>query len=237
MESETKKFGRGPRELNGAVDLIDHYKLLAQHDFFCRRTLPVPISETHYLHNVAGDTEIRRGPGMELDQLFETDSSALRETAAAAAIRPFDLDTLRRAFPLREAAPIELPPAERGAPTVSGKAKGEPREKGRKHKKHRDKDRSKDKEHKKHKHRHKDRSSKDRDHRDKDREKKRDKTAHHHDSKKEKKRKHDGGDDVSDGREHKRSKSCRRSPCRPGPWSSPGAEAGRGITPPRSPSP
>ena len=60
----------GARELNGAVDLISHYKLDPQHEFFCRRPLPGPISETHYLHNVPGDTEIRRGAGMELDQLF-----------------------------------------------------------------------------------------------------------------------------------------------------------------------
>lgn len=96
----------GPRELTGAVDLISHYKLLPHHDFFCKRALPISISETHYLHNVVGDTEIRKGEGMELDQLFEN-HSYLRETTAN--IRPFDLDTLRQAFQFRETAPIELP--------------------------------------------------------------------------------------------------------------------------------
>lgn len=95
----------GPRELTGAVDLIHHYKLLAHHDFFCKRSLPLAISETHYLHNVVGDTEIRKGEGMELDQLFH--DTFIRETNAH--IEPFDLDTLRQAFQLRETAPIDLP--------------------------------------------------------------------------------------------------------------------------------
>lgn len=95
----------GPRELTGAVDLIHHYKLLAHHDFFCKRSLPLAISETHYLHNVVGDTEIRKGEGMELDQLFR--DTFMRETNAH--IEPFDLDTLRQAFQLRETAPIDLP--------------------------------------------------------------------------------------------------------------------------------
>ncbi|KAF8402403.1 hypothetical protein HHK36_013358 [Tetracentron sinense] len=96
----------GPRELTGAVDLINHYKLLAHHEFFCKRPLPLSISETHYLHNVVGDTEIRKGEGMELDQLCQSTSLA-RDTNAH--IQPFDMDTLREAFQLRETAPIDLP--------------------------------------------------------------------------------------------------------------------------------
>lgn len=96
----------GPRELTGAVDLINHYKLWVHHDFFCKKPLPASISETHYLHNVVGDTEIRKGEGMELDQLFQN-TSYLREPSAQ--IKPFDLDTLRQAFQLSESAPADLP--------------------------------------------------------------------------------------------------------------------------------
>ncbi|KAM0954450.1 putative mediator complex, subunit Med19, metazoa [Dioscorea sansibarensis] len=203
MDPEGKKFGRGSRELTGAVDLINHYKLLPHHDFFCKRSLPESISDTHYLHNVVGDTEIRKGEGMELDQLFQN-APYLRETTAN--IQPFDLEILGQAFQLRETAPIDLPSAEKGIPTISGKSKGDSKDKERKHKKHKDRDKDKDKEHKKHKHRHKDRSK------DKDKEKKKDKTGHqdsggepskkHHD----KKRKHEGSEDPLDIHKHKKSK-------------------------------
>ncbi|KAG6411851.1 hypothetical protein SASPL_124504 [Salvia splendens] len=98
--------GPGPRELTGAVDLISHYKLLPHYDFFCKRSLPVPIADTHYLHNVAGDTEIRKGEGMQLGQLIQN-SSLSRETNTR--IQPFDLDVLREAFQLRETALVDLP--------------------------------------------------------------------------------------------------------------------------------
>jgi len=65
------------------------------------------ISDTHYLHNVVGDTEIRKGEGMQLDQLIQ-DTSLSRETSSR--IQPFDLDVLGEAFRLREAAPVDLPP-------------------------------------------------------------------------------------------------------------------------------
>lgn len=205
MDSDYKKFGRGPRELTGAVDLISHYKLLPHYDFFCKRSLPVPIADTHYLHNVVGDTEIRKGEGMQLGQLIQ-DTSLSRETNTR--IQPFDLDVLREAFQLRETAPVDLPSSEKGTPTIAGKSKNESKDKEKKHKKHkdRDKDRDKDKEHKKHKHRHKDRSK------DKDKEKKKDKGGHHdsgNDHSKrhhEKKRKHDGDEDGSDIHKHKKSK-------------------------------
>ncbi|KAG8371635.1 hypothetical protein BUALT_Bualt13G0108700 [Buddleja alternifolia] len=107
MDPDYKKFGRGPRELTGAVDLISHYKLLPHHDFFCKRPLPVSISDTHYLHNVVGDTEIRKGEGMQLGELIQ-DTSLSRQTNTR--IQPFDLDILREAFQLRETAPVDLPP-------------------------------------------------------------------------------------------------------------------------------
>ncbi|KAL5205425.1 hypothetical protein ABZP36_033634 [Zizania latifolia] len=202
MDSDGKKFGKGPRELTGAVDLISHYKLLAHHDFFCKRPLPLAISDTHYLHNIVGDTEIRKGEGMELDQLVQ--NAYLRDKPAY--IQPFDMETLGQAFQLRETAPVDLPSAEKGIPTISGKPKSESKDKERKHKKHKDRDRDKDKEHKKHKHRHKDRSK------DKDKDKKKDKSGHHDSggdhSKKhhEKKRKHEGMEDSADVHKHKKSK-------------------------------
>lgn len=95
----------GPRELTGAVDLISHFKLLPHYEFFCKRPLPVSIADTHYLHNVVGDTEIRKGDGMQLDQLIQ--NTSFRDTNAR--IQPFDLDVLKEAFQLRETAPIDLP--------------------------------------------------------------------------------------------------------------------------------
>ncbi|KAI9104293.1 hypothetical protein K1719_022865 [Acacia pycnantha] len=203
MEPEGKKFGGGPRELTGAVDLISHFKLLPHYDFFCKRPLPVSIADTHYLHNVVGDTEIRKGDGMQLDQLLQNTSSSIDTSAR---IQPFDLDILKEAFQLRETAPIDLPSAEKGTPTIAGKSKGESKDKEKKHKKHKDRDKDKDKEHKKHKHRHKDRSK------DKDKERKKEKSVYHdsgadHAKKHhEKKRKHDGDEDLNDASKHKKSK-------------------------------
>ncbi|CAA2954955.1 Hypothetical predicted protein [Olea europaea subsp. europaea] len=203
MDPDSKKFGRGPRELTGAVDLISHYKLLPHHEFFCKRSLPLSISNSHYLHNVVGDTELRKGEGMQLDQLTQ-DTSFLRETNVP--IQPFDLDVLREAFQFREMIPVVLPPSEKGTPVIARKSKNESKDKEKKHKKRKDKDREKDKEPKKHKHRHKDRSK------DKEKEKKKDNSGHHDSgtehSKKhhEKKRKHGGDEDINDIHKHKRSK-------------------------------
>ena len=97
----------GPRELTGAVDLISYFKLLPHYEYFCKRPLPVSIADTHYLHNVVGETEIRKGDGMQLDQLVQNTSS-FRETNAR--IQAFDLDILKEAFQLRETAPVDLPP-------------------------------------------------------------------------------------------------------------------------------
>lgn len=203
MDSEGKKFGRGPRELTGALDLITHYKLLPHYEFFCKKSLPESIADTHYLHNVVGETEIRKGEGMQLVQLLQNPSYFQDGNTR---IQPFDLDVLREAFHLRETTPVELPPAEKGIPTIPGKSKSESKDKEKKHKKHKDRDKEKDKEHKKHKHRHKDRSK------DKDKEKKKDRSAHqdsggdHSKKHHEKKRKHDGDEDANDIHRHKKSK-------------------------------
>ncbi|CAN6486201.1 unnamed protein product [Victoria cruziana] len=203
MDAEGMKFGRGPRELTGAMDLLNHYKLLPHHNFFCKRALPSSISDSHYLYNVVGDTEIRKGEGMELDQLFNNASYVQNIDSS---IHPFDLDTLRQAFQLRETEPVELPAAEKGIPTASGKT-ADSKDKERKHKKHKDRDKEKDREHKKHKHRDKDKSK------DKDREKSKkdgsgnheggdDHSKKHHD----KKRRHEENGDVADSHKHKKKK-------------------------------
>ncbi|KAL5722450.1 Mediator of RNA polymerase II transcription subunit 19-A [Ranunculus cassubicifolius] len=205
MDSAANKFGKGQRELTGSVDLINHYKLWPHHEFFCKRSLHLSVSDTHYLHSVVGDTEIRKGEGMELDQLVQ-DNSYRRETNSH--IQPFAFDTLRDAFHLRETTPIELPSAEKGTLTIARKSKSESKDKEKKHKKHKDRDKDKDREHKKHKHRHKDKERS----KDKDKEKKKDKSGRHDSgadhSKKhhDKKRKHDGSEEPSDIHKHKKSK-------------------------------
>ncbi|KAI7755213.1 hypothetical protein M8C21_025660 [Ambrosia artemisiifolia] len=187
MDPETKNFGKGPRELTGAVDLISYYKLLPHYELFCKKSLPLSISDTHYLHDVVGDTDIRKGEGMQLDQLIH--NTSLSRDTTNTRIQPFDINNLAEAFRLRETTtPIDLPSSEKGMPTIAGKSRSESKDKEKKHKKHKDRDREKDKEHKKHKHRHKDPSK--------------DKKSSHHD----KKRKHDGNEDVSDIHKQKKSK-------------------------------
>ncbi|OMO92350.1 hypothetical protein COLO4_17660 [Corchorus olitorius] len=143
----------GPKELGGGVDLINRFKLWQHHEFFCKRSLPLSISETNYLRNVVGDTEIRKGEGMELDQLFRNTSDSRGRNLH---IGPFDLDLLGEAFQMRETARVELPLAEKGIPTMVSKSKAESKEKKRKHGKQKDKNKEKDKSHKKHKHHHTD---------------------------------------------------------------------------------
>ncbi|KAG5018015.1 hypothetical protein AAZX31_06G001300 [Glycine max] len=201
MDPDSKKFGGGPRELTGAVDLLNHFQLLPHFEFFCKRPLPVSISDAHYLYNVVGDIEIRKGDGMQLDQLIQDTSLS---SGSNYHIQPLDLDILKEAFQLKETVPIDLPAAEKGILTVAGKSKGESKDVEKKHKKHKDRDKDKDKEHRKHKHRQKDQTK------DKEKEKKKDKNRHHDSSadpsKKhhEKKRKHGGDDDLNGVHKHKK---------------------------------
>ncbi|KAK2980532.1 hypothetical protein RJ640_015917, partial [Escallonia rubra] len=134
----------GPRELGGAVDLLRHYKLWPHHHFFCKRSLPSSISETQYFHNVVGETEIRKGEGMELDQLFQNTSYAGDRHAP---LHPFDLNSLREAFQIRETTHIDLPYAEKGIPTSTLK-NGKSNDR-RKHKKQKHRGGEKDKDPKK----------------------------------------------------------------------------------------
>eukprot|EP00250_Pteridium_aquilinum_P012887 c21006_g1_i1 orf=317-1027(+) len=196
------------RELTGAADLLSYYGLRDWHEKFCQKPLPASIGESHYLRNVVGDIDIRKGEGMELGQLMGPDAES-----AIVHIHQFEIDTLQQAFTLRESGSISLPEADRGVPTISGKLKEEPKDKDRKHKKHKKhKDRHKDKEkdRDKDKERHKDRD-KERD-KDKDKEKSRDKDRSkkrengedkkHH----KKKRKHDGDEEEGEATKHKKKK-------------------------------
>ncbi|KAK9227158.1 hypothetical protein WN943_012207 [Citrus x changshan-huyou] len=115
MDLGGKRFGTGPKELGGAIDLVNQFKLLHHHEFFCKRALPSSLSETHYLRNVVGDTEIRKGEGMELDQLFQT-SSYVRQRDYS--LCPSDLEVLGEAFRMRDLTPIDLPSVEKGIPTA-----------------------------------------------------------------------------------------------------------------------
>ncbi|KAJ0260839.1 Mediator of RNA polymerase II transcription subunit 19a [Hirschfeldia incana] len=175
MEPERIKFG-GPRELCGAVDLISQYKLLQHHEFFCKRSLSASLSDSHYLHDVVGDTEIRKGEGMQLDQLVQNTSQS-REKKGAPTIPPKSK---------RESK-------DKDRKHKKHKDRDKDKDKDREHKKHkhrhkdRSKDKDKDRERKKEKNGH---------HESGDHSKK------HHD----KKRKHDGDEDLNDVHRHKKNK-------------------------------
>uniref|UniRef100_A0A453LQV4 Uncharacterized protein n=4 Tax=Triticinae TaxID=1648030 RepID=A0A453LQV4_AEGTS len=57
---------------------------------------------------------------MEIDQLIQNPDPREKKTAY---IKPFDMETLGHAFQLRETAPVDLPSAEKGTPTISGNSK------------------------------------------------------------------------------------------------------------------
>lgn len=96
----------GPKELGGGADLIKQFKLWPHHEFFCKRSLPLSISETNYLKNVVGDTEIRKGDGMELNQLFQNASDSRHRKLR---MGPLDLGLLGEAFHMIETASVDLP--------------------------------------------------------------------------------------------------------------------------------
>lgn len=190
------------RELTGAVDLLSYYGLKEVHEKFCQKPIPASIGDSLYLKNIVGDIDIRKGDEMELGQLMELDFDNV-----SVHIHQFEIDTLQQAFTLRESGPISLPEADRGIPTISGKAKDESKDKDRKHKKHKkhkdrhkDKERDKDKDKERHKDKDKEKS------RDKDRSKKKengdDSSKKHH----KKKRKHDGDEEEGEAHKHKKKK-------------------------------
>ncbi|XVF45992.1 hypothetical protein PTKIN_Ptkin02bG0252300 [Pterospermum kingtungense] len=96
----------GPEELGRAADVIKQFKLWPHHEFFCKRSLPLLISETNYLKNVVRATEVRKGGGMELNLLFQNASNPRRRDLN---MGPFDLGLLGEAFHMMETACVGLP--------------------------------------------------------------------------------------------------------------------------------
>ena len=92
------------RELTGAVDLLSYYGLREQYDKFCQKPLPASIGESHYLKDVVGDIEIRKGDDMELGQLLGPENENFNVH-----LRQFDVDILQQAFSLKESGPTSLP--------------------------------------------------------------------------------------------------------------------------------
>ncbi|KAH8973880.1 hypothetical protein BDL97_01G071000 [Sphagnum fallax] len=188
------------QELTGAVDLLTHYSLREHYETFCKKPLPPSLAETHYLQNVVGDTEIRRGEGMELGELVQVAGTSGMPSESVT-FHPLNFEMLRQAFTLRETGPISLPESERGLPTFSNKVKKELDDKDKKHKK----------KHKKHKHRDKDKDrDKEKEKKDRDKDKDQgakaingeDRSRKHH----KKKRRHEGEGKEGDGNKHKSKK-------------------------------
>lgn len=95
----------GPREFGGSIDLVKQCKLWPHHEFFCKRPLPVEISETRYFHNVVGKAKIEKGEGMELDQLLQNASTVENRHPD---LHPFDMGILTEAFKMRETSHADL---------------------------------------------------------------------------------------------------------------------------------
>ncbi|KHN46043.1 probable mediator of RNA polymerase II transcription subunit 19b isoform X1 [Glycine soja] len=133
MDLEGKKFGKGNREFGSTRGLINQNRLWPYYKFFCKKSLPVSISETHYLHNVVGDTKIRKGEGMELDQLCKNMDTSEKKTCMC----PFDLDVLSEAFHMRDMNPVHL--SSKGLPNAVPKLENQSRDHERKNKKVKDK--------------------------------------------------------------------------------------------------
>ncbi|XP_024369021.1 uncharacterized protein [Physcomitrium patens] len=187
-----------PRELTGAVDLVSHYQLKEQFEAFCKKPSPTSVSDSMYLGNVVGDSEFRRGEGMELCQLVQGSAGSWMPSDRVP-FQHFDIELLRRAFALKETGPIFLPESERGLPTIRVKSKDQDEDKKKRKHKHRSKDREKAKDKEKKKDRDKDKK------RDKDKDKDRSKGENGEKKHKKKKRRHDG-EEGDDGHKHKSKK-------------------------------
>ncbi|XP_058731839.1 probable mediator of RNA polymerase II transcription subunit 19b [Vicia villosa] len=137
MDLERKSFGRGSRELGGGHDLVSQYKLWPFYKVFCKSSLP--LSETHYLRNVVGDTKIKKGEGMELDQLCKNTYTNEKKPC----LSPFDFNVLSEAFRLKETDPNHISSVKKVLPNAVANPAQQSRENERKNKK--------DKKHRKHK--------------------------------------------------------------------------------------
>ncbi|XP_017220379.1 probable mediator of RNA polymerase II transcription subunit 19b [Daucus carota subsp. sativus] len=141
MDCADTKFGRGPRELGGSVDLIKQCKLWPHHEFFCKRPLPIEISDTRYLRNIIGEAKIKKGEGMELDQLFQNASGVENRHQD---LHPFDMVILREAFKMRETTDADLSYVEKGTGRQMPEMCGNSTDKILENHKIRDKEKSKD---------------------------------------------------------------------------------------------
>lgn len=92
------------RELTGAVDLLSYYGLREQYDKFCLKVLPASIGESHYLKDVVGDIDIRKGEDMELGQLLGLENENFNVH-----LHQFNIDILQQAFSFKESGLISLP--------------------------------------------------------------------------------------------------------------------------------
>ncbi|CAI8617341.1 unnamed protein product [Vicia faba] len=130
MDLQGKNFGRGSRELGGGNDLVSQYKLWPFYNFFCKRS--VPLSETHYLRNVVGDTQIKKGEGMELDQLCK---NTYMMSEKKPCLSPFDFNVLSEAFRLKQTDPNHISSVRKVLPNVVANPAHQSRETERKNKK------------------------------------------------------------------------------------------------------
>ncbi|GBG88579.1 hypothetical protein CBR_g48048 [Chara braunii] len=201
--------GPRPREVTASTDLLSHFQLRDTYNSFSKKEFhKVTVADSGYLSRVVGETEIRRGVGMELGQLID-EPAAFTDSLHVTDLRPLDLEFLRGAFTFKENAAVFIPEAEKGLPTISGSASGKERKKRRKEK---DKDKSKDK--------HRDKKEKDKKDKDKKEKKQKKKKKRHREEKehggengedshrkhKKKKRREEGGGEGKEGDREKRKK-------------------------------
>lgn len=141
-----RRFGSGPKELCGAVDLISRFRFQPYHEFFCKKPLPISVSDTNYLKSVVGDREIRKAERLNSDQLSLTPPHVKK---GGSQIHAFDMKVLWEAFEIRQAPSLCLFPGVERANTAVAKYghKGK-----RKHKSHKTK--RKDNKRSKHHHHH-----------------------------------------------------------------------------------
>ncbi|XP_073145667.1 probable mediator of RNA polymerase II transcription subunit 19b [Henckelia pumila] len=150
MDPDTMKFGRvWPRELTGGQDLVRLYKLLPHFDFFCKKPHTRSILDACYLYNVVGDTKIRKGEGMQLNDLVHNMFSKENNTC----IQPLELDVLREAFSFRGTSSVDSLLSEKCSRRAARKRRSESKDE---HKNNRVRNFEDNNVCKKHKHRHKD---------------------------------------------------------------------------------
>lgn len=134
---------------SGGQDLISLYKLLPHLDFFCKKPHTLSILDACYFYNVVGDTKIRKGEGMQLNELVRNMFTKESNTC----IQPFELGVLREAFTLRGTASVDSSPSEKCSRRAARKCKSESKDE---HKNHKVGNLENNNVRKKHKHHHRD---------------------------------------------------------------------------------